>query len=294
MEKEKKEKVEKEDKEEIKEVVKEVVKEERKTHMWLITALVICLMVVCGAFGWLAGASFFAFHEEVDEKTSEKETKPEEKEEKAEKLTEADVNSYLVDLDGFVAYFGEKMPLETASISNQDLLSYASRNIDREGSKFTKAQVDTVIQNLFGKDRNYTIEDINCFIPEHGALYKYDAATETYDFDENHPGHGGGGFVRAKINYVDAEKTSDTLTIKTKILYEESCGDVCGPSVNYYAKPSDKDPIYAGNESECYQKGNCPKVETVYPQVKDQLPITSFIFKKQSDGKFGLEKVTIE
>ena len=293
MEKEKKEKVEKEDKE-IKEVVKEVVKEERKTHMWLITALVICLMVVCGAFGWLAGASFFAFHEELDEKTSTPDNKEEVKKDEPVKLSEAEVNSYLVNLDGFVAYFGEKMPLETANISNQDLLSYASRNVDRQTSKFTKAQVDAVIQELFGKDRNYTIEDIDCFVSGHGALFKYDAATETYDFDPNHPGHGGGGSVRANINYVDAEELGDTLTIKTKILYEESCGDICGPSVKFYSKASGTDPIYSGNESECYQNGNCPKAEEVYPKVKDKLPITSFIFKKQSDGKFGLEKVTIE
>jgi len=276
--------------EEVEEIESKERKKEKKPHAWLITALVVCLMAVCGAFGWLAGVSFYAFHE----KTSKPETKPKDKKEEVEKLTEADVKNYLVNLDGFVAYFGAKMPLDTASISNQDLLSYASRNIEKEESKFTKAQVDSVIQDLFGKDHKYTLEDINCFVEGHGALYKYDSTTETFDYAPNHPGHGGGGFVRANINFVDAEKTNDTLTIKTKILYEESCGDVCGPSVKYYDNASNKDPIYTGNETECYQKGNCPKMTEVYPQVEDKLPITSFIFKKQSDGNYGLEKVVIE
>lgn len=46
--------------------------------------------------------------------------------------------------------------------------------------------------------------------------------------------------------------------------------------------------IYKINDS------NTESYDAMYPQLQDQLPITTFVYKKQSDGNFGLVEVRVE
>ena len=48
-----------------------------------------------------------------------------------------------------------------------------------------------LIHKYFGQDRTVTHENIIC-PTENQPLYIYDASTETYTQNANHPGHGGG------------------------------------------------------------------------------------------------------
>ena len=101
-------------------------------------------------------------------------------------------------------------------------------------------------------------------------------------------GHGGEGGNRLKIYFIEGKQTSDTITIKAKVLYGEHYGDTWGPSTYFYSKATQKkDELLYHVEDESHYND----YDFVYNEVKDQLPITTFIFKKQSDGRFALSEI---
>ena len=267
---------------------KEEKVKEGKSHVVLITVLVVALLIVFFFLGYAVGGvktSENSMDIAVENQKTD-ETKEEVKE--VEKtLTEGEVSSQLEILGLFTNQFADKYPLETKAFSNEDVLQYVTIRV-RNGESFSATLVSDYIEKLFGKDYSYHHEDVNCGAGD-GIIYKYDASTQTYTFTGSH-GHGGPGASRSKIYFVSAIEKGDTLTINTKILYGGWCGDTCGPIMNFYAKYPFDTSIYDVPDSDL-EKDN---YDVVYEQKKDLLPITSFIYKKQSDGNFGLVEVKIQ
>ena len=150
----------------------------------------------------------------------------------------------------------------------------------------TKESVEKKIAELFGKDLTYNLENIKCFAGD-GDLYQYDKDAEAFKKVGTH-GHGGQGSILEKEYFVYALEKDDTLSIQVKILYGGTCGDVCRAPENYYANVAMTESIFnvEGSENADF--------DDVYPQVQDKLPVTTFIYKKQSDGNFGLTEVKVE
>lgn len=263
--------------------------EKEKKSGILVTILVIALLVVFFFLGYAVGGV----------KTSEKsmdnvknqqidEVKEEEKEgDKAKELTESDVKNQLEKLELITSWFGMKYPFEVKSLSSQEVLGFATMRV-RNGDSFSATLVSDYVESFFGKNYSFQHEDVNCFAND-GVIYKYDASSQTYTFTGTH-GHGGVSGIRNKVYFMNATEKGDTLTINTKILYGGWCGDVCGPVFKFYAKYPFETSIYDVPESDLEQAN----YDFVYEQKKDLLPITSFVYKKQSDDSFGLDEVKIQ
>ena len=279
--------------------LKEEKEPKKKSNSILVTVLVICLLAVFTAFGWLAGASFHANYEKIEnnnntgdskEPVKEPEKEPKEENQTASKsLTEEEVRAYLDDYDKVVSYYGNKLPLKASEFTNQEVLRIGYSLTNKSGTEFPASDVREVIERIFGKDFVYQIEDVDCFARD-GILYKYDASTQMYSFYGNH-GHDGGGAFLLKIFFIDAKESDDTITINTKILYGNHCGGTCGPTSKFH-----KEATYADYTNSIYdaEEADWDNYDKAYEAVKDQLPITSFILKKQSDGNYGLSEITVE
>ena len=118
----------------------------------------------------------------------------------------------------------------------------------------------------------------NCF---NSILYKYDASNGTYTFVGKHS-HDGPGTYGLKIYFKE--------TKHTKILYNGYCGGVCDPMTYFIKYDNGASTIYKVPESEYFNDN----FDEVYDEVKDLLPTTTFILKKQSDNQFSISEITIE
>lgn len=263
--------------------------EEKKNKNILI--IFLCF-IICLLLGYIIYDKVIEKESNVKQEDLVKESKPEEQKESVEKkLQEEDIKEYLEDYHKVIVHFGNELPLKSEEIDNQNLLMFASRNVKREGMNFQASDLRNVIEKVFGKDYKYQLEDINCFVKNDGVLFKYNSTKDEYEFYGEH-GHGGMSSIRHKIYFIDATEKDDTIIINTKILYGSYCGDTCGPATNFYKKPiyNKEYMIYEVSENEVEEDN----YDYVYSKYKDQLPITKFILKRQSDNKFGLSEIIVE
>lgn len=269
------------------------MEEKKKTNTAFIVIIILLIIIILLLVGYI-----FFIHPTMKNEPKETETKEEIKEEvKPIELTEAEVESYWKIIKTFTHSYGEKYPINTKNLDNQDILSFVWLSYNElTGKNFedgvTKEDVENAITSIFGKDYPYTIESIDCFGGD-GVIFEYNAENATFARVGTH-GHGGASGVLAQEFFVSAQQTEEELTINTKILYGGTHGHTWGPTYDFYASAPFDHPIYQAEHLDCSQPNTCETYETVYPKVKDQLPITAFVFKKQSDGGFGLSEVRIE
>ena len=259
--------------------MEEEKKEIKKSNnvLVIVLCLIICLLVAFIAYDKVI----------VNQKTNDKEENEKvKKEEKETELKESDVLDHITNINNVLVTFGDKVPLKTTDISNDEILEFAFWKAEWSGEKKTAQAVAKVIEDIFGKDYSYKLGDIQCFLGD-GVIYKYNQAEGTYSRVGEH-GHGGNGGFRPRIYFVEGKQTSDMITIKAKVLYGEHYGDTWGPSTYFYSKATQKkDELLYHVEDESHYND----YDFVYNEVKDQLPITTFIFKKQSDGRFALSEI---
>ena len=266
---------------------KEIVSSKKSnTVILVLLVIIICLLIVYIAYYKII------VNQKINEPKQSEEIKKEEKEEEKEEekvLTERDVLSYIEDINKVLVSFGDKVPMKTADLSNEDVLKFAFWKAEWNGEKKTAQSVSQVIEDVFGKDFSYQLGDIPCFAGD-GIIYAYNQAEGTFTRVGQH-GHGGEGGFRPRLYFIEGKQTSDTITIKAKVLYGNYCGDICGPITSFYSKAT-----YDINESiyhiDDVSQGD--NYDFVYNEVKDKLPVTSFILKKQSDDKFALTEITVE
>ncbi len=230
---------------------------------------------------------------------SENSNTPEQKEKEKEKdniveLSEADVSGYFDSIESYNKYFMNLIPGETKNIDNQAILSsawalatyYNDRRLDPM-SDFSKEQMKEFVSRIFGKGFTYTDENINCSLGD-GAIFQFDGAT--YHRTGNH-GHDGIGFYRFQKYFVGASRndTKGTLEIQMKVIYGDKCGGTCGPIHEYFKTPNGE-VLYTSNSSD--PAGY--RFDELYNQYGNDLPITSYLYKKGENGDYYLESVQIK
>ena len=269
---------------------KEIKKKKSKNIIIVLLVLIICLLIAYIAYDkLLTKQSPQESKKSVteNEKTEIDDNKEDDKkkEEISKQLTESDVLDYIANINKVLVSFANKVPMKTSDISNDELLEFAFWKAEWKGEQKTAESVSKVIEDIFGKDYSYHLGDIQCFVGD-GIIYQYNQAEGTFNRVGEH-GHGGGSGYSPRIYFIEGKQTSDTITIKAKVLYGERCGDICGPSSYFYDKATYK------NGEEIYKTDNNhdDDYDYVYNEVKDKLPITTFILKKQSDGRFALTEI---
>ena len=261
---------------------KELKTKKSKNIIIVLLVLIICLLI-----------AYLAYDKLLTKQEPQGTTKPKENEkiETGEKdipkeLKESDVQSYIETINKVLVNYADKIPLKTSDISNEELLEFAFWEAEWKGDQKTAEGVSKVIEDIFGKDYSYHLGDVQCPVGD-GIIYQYNQAAGTFTRVGEH-GHGGAGGYRPRIYFIDGKQTSDTITIESKVLYGEHCGDICGPATYFYGKAT-----YDINEFIYHveDESHYDDYDFVYNEVKDKLPITTFILKKQSDGRFALTEI---
>ena len=243
--------------------------QKKKSNVGLIIAFIIILLisVVGSSFG---GYLFGKADGEKNIKTQETETVD---------LKEADVKVLMDRIDTMNNNIARLYPIsDVKTIPNQSLLSIAL------SLNFTSAdEVEKTIRSVIGDNVAVRHEDYLCN-NDHYALMKY--SNGWYSYNNDHPGHGGGGGYTATAFFKSATLKGDTLVIDTNLLYDYN-GDTEGPNESYYDSMGE-------NKKEVLHDIERDNIKSEYEKIKDTLPTTTFIFKRSELGGYNLESVVIK
>ena len=211
-------------------------------------------------------------------------------------MSEEDISNYGAIIEYFNNHYGNQYPLEISSFSNKNILwtSFSIGNVKKiitYRDSFSKDLMKNMVQYVYGADVSYTDEDIPCPVGD-GVLYRFNDNQYSFAADVLH-GHGGEGSFQSKFYFLKGFRDDDnnTMEIQGKVLYGNYCGSTCGPIMNFY-KEANLNPskgLY-DTDGEYDQED----FDVAYQKFKDQLPVTTFTFKKDSVGGYGLKKITLE
>lgn len=258
----------------------------------MIAVIVLCILV--SFFGGIYVSREFFSKKVVNENNDvDVIVKDEGKEDKIMPLSQDEKDLLLEQIGIYNKTLSKYYPLEGMNnIPNQEKLYFAMINSDVSFEWFLKSDLDKTLVKYFGSDNGVIHENIICPVGD-GVLYKYNDATSKYEFSGTH-GHGGGGLYNFTNYYISGTKKGDIYTVKVKVLYSNHCGDICGPATNYYKNASDSynkvNSIYDVSDSEI----ETLKAEDVYNNVSEQLPVTTYSFKKDTLGNYGLVSVLVD
>ena len=266
--------------------MEEVKKEEAKksSGVWIVVALVVVLIIGIG-IGVLV-PPMLQKKDTNTPNTEEKDAKEEVKDTIVE-VSEDEITAYKKVIHYANTFYIPAL-LESEKVSNQDLLYGAWMIAKEEGkadteSDISKEQMKEYVSYIFGNDYSYQDENIQCGCSE-GDLYRFDGTT--YHRYGTH-GHGGKSVNHSQEYFVAANRneTKNELVIQMKVLYGPTCS-VCGPSSEYYQTPGGE-VLYKTDDPEH------TSYDDVYEKIKDQIPVTTYTFKKDSKGGYGLSSVKI-
>ena len=269
----------------------ENVKKE-KGHGGLI-AIIITLLLICfclGGFIFLNREKVFVKKNITSTKNTANDSK--EKTEGIKELSEKEARTFMRKIEKFNIYLSKKYPIEDVNnLSNDEVLQFGEtfliRNIYTNGGiiGFSGARLKDEIVSYFGADYSFELKDIPCHAGD-GVLYQYNASNDEYWMVGQH-GHGGSGASRNKAYFQEGiyDKNADTYTIKVKVVSADDCGDICGPSANFYDAFDFTKSIYNAQDDTEY--------DVVYKALSDKLSIISYTFIGNSDGGYGLKSVKL-
>ena len=249
-----------------------------------VIVIIILIIALLGISGYIIYDKTINKEEPGKEKKEPKIKEPEIKE-----VTEEEKNTLLEQINVYTPYFADNYPItEKSTLDNQEVLYFASMQLENKFSDFMESDLEKVLEKYFGKDHPYVHEDIDCFAGD-GVLYKYDSAKRTYEYEDMHA-HGGKTIYRSTVFFVEGKSEDDTTyKIQTQILYTTSAGDTVGPRDRYYTSANQEyDDYILGPYGEDHEV-----TEEEYQSIKNKIPITTFTFEKDEDNNYGLKSVTI-
>ena len=280
-----------------------VEEKEKKCHPLFVTFLIIILMIAFTGMGFFGGVYYYK--NSLNKKSAEVEKENKKKGDEVIELDEKKVNSIIEDLNNiekhFGGYYSSDYPFDVNNLSNQQILETAiymlNMDMNKRNESYAKELVENKIVSVFGHDIKYNHENYNCSL-NHGetkdnTLYLYE--NDKYIYNSEHPGHGGKAYNRNKSYFQKAYKneTEGTLDIQVKVLYAGSC-EICGPSFNLYKNSKDSVEYVGGLYSNAIQHDLVDSdFDNGYNEFKNQLPITTFHFEKDSAGNYGLKTITV-
>lgn len=211
----------------------------------------------------------------------------------ARELTQDEQNELLGKIEKYNYGLGHLYPItDISTVSNSDLflLSYKEARIP-DKNLYDANKIDEFIENHFDDNIKLKHEDYLCLVDKK-VLFKYDSSNKTYSFVyDGHP-HGGsqrGGVASFDVKVLDTQFKDDIYTINTKVLYGQSCSDVCGPNSVYYRSYEDS----MKNINEIARGFSETITESEKDGYREVLPITTYKFKKNSKGNIVLISVEI-
>ncbi len=272
------------------------LKKEQKTHPIYVSILIIILMADFFGMGFFVGLYYYKNAINNCDKIEKTETSVS----TIVEISEQEVMNQLDYYDYVVSYFNrfysDDYPLKVTGLTNQDVLQsglYFLEEKDSNGypqypKSFSREELREAIQKIYGADFTYKNENIMCFNGD-GVFYTLNGSK--YEYSDTH-GHDGRSYARFHTYFIKAIKNEKlgTIQVQTKVLYGNPCGGTCGPVTDYYKEgKGETTPIYSVVSS----NNSSVEFDVIYEQHKDELPITTFIFKKDSNGKYGLKSIAI-
>ena len=257
----------------------------------LVTIVFIVFFIGGSIGGFYLGSGRLPWEKKEVKVEKEKSKKEEVKE---EELNIEDYKDLLKNIEEVYSYYYSHDYIKGMKyISKDKILFYAimnSRAYDAD-TPITKEKVQEYVTKYFGENYEMEYKDYICPIDKQ-PLYKFEDNKYVFFNEGNVHGHGGGFYEITRNNYVKvlkATKLNDIIAISTHILYGTNCSDVCGPNTQYSITPGGEKVLGNDNYDVDYQIN-----EEDYKGLKDQIPTTTFLFNKNSDGSYYLENVVIE
>ena len=284
----------------------------KKIQIWIVVGIVV--VALCYGGGFFLGKKLgeqektkessastkkSETKEEKEEKEKKEDSSKEDEKERIEELTENELTKNIPEINSIISYFNsyfsEKYPIEIRTLTNQEILYSGLREVLYNSSKsgntntFSVESLYEQLKKWYGEDIVYQDADIECLAND-GPLYEFTGSN--YQRVGTH-GHGGDGGYRSVKYFIKATKkdTEGTIEAEYKILYGGFCGDTCGPATNVYKEGKLKAEKLLPEETELYSESD---YDNAYEKVKDKLPITKYIFKKDSVGNYGIASIKVE
>ena len=204
-----------------------------------IIVLLVVLICVVVFFGYKNMANNSSKDKDTEEK--EKKKDKEDKKEKLEDASKEDIELMLKVSREF--YDFDKDGGSFDKLVNQDKINLLLKleELNLFSDKVTGQRLKDAAKKYFGDDVIVLLEDIKCSAydslhkqnPEEGMMVKYDSQSDTYIYNDNHPGHGGGSMksVYSHLYLDNIEKEDNKYLFKIKAYYTEEWrnGDTYGP-----------------------------------------------------------------
>lgn len=262
---------------------------QKKGFTWVIIILII---IVIGLVGFICYDKGILFNTKNIATEENKKEELDYKEEENKDLSYEEGNLLLEKIKLMNNNFSSNYPIDDVSkISNQDLLLFVAKQLGF-GTDFTEDSANDVIFKLFGDLIKLKHESVMCTI-DNKPYYVYDASTKQYTFDSNSHGHGSAIGVETRTYYVDGKYTSDDeIMINAKVLYSNYCGDTCmiyAYYTSYQKSINSETPVLGDNSG-----GPLEYTDNMYEQIKEDLPITTYVFEKTKNGGYNLKSITIK
>ena len=129
-------------------------------------------------------------------------------------------------------YDGEKESFKVDDLTNEKKEIIARNLVEGNLLETTGEEMQEKFNEYFGTDQTIEFHDIPCFMThnneEEQILYKFNKGTDKYEYNDKHPGHGGGGTAskNTMMQYYSLLIDGNTVYYDTKVLYY-------GPTVCY-------------------------------------------------------------
>lgn len=255
-----------------------------KSNVGFIVLIVILLLVICGLVGYIL------YDKASDDIKSQNGKKIEtEKEEK-------DASKYQDELaslsENIFQYDKENLNLD--EFDDQDFIYVLASISGKSITEVTGTELKQIAKDNFGID-DLKLVDIRCGMnhpsDETNIMLIFNTENDKYEYNENHPGHGGGG-SGASVYFADGKVSvdGDYYKYSSNIYFYRTCnGDTCGPieNLNVYAiyndleQDTNKIMDATSNENYCQQVdfGYECNYDKIYDAIKDRLHSVTFYYK---------------
>lgn len=203
-------------------------------------------------------------------------------------LTKENLEEYKKIIDFFNENFSTEYPLKTENLTNPEILHSAMKEVwlkGKKGSEFSATELHNMITKMFGADLKYTNQDIFCEVDDR-VIFKYNDGKYQYYGEHGHDGC----FMVSRNYFIETKTIDNILEIKTKNIYH---GIICGTYAldSFYKDALSQQILY--NQSD-RDTEDWLGFDEVYELKKDEIPITTYIFQKDTQGNYALKEIIVE